>query len=146
MKKTFKASVCISEASGMIGKKIRGAKATGELYLEGYELDFANPAHKEFTISGQVVSIESQEAIDLLRKYDVYEKVVGKVVGGIKVTVDGNSVISGNSKNDKFDLFYSAVVTPGFASLSRVVVKIDVKGFMNSMAIDDVVITGNGAA
>ena len=144
MRNTFKTSLLVSDASGFIGKGLIGTTATGELYVDGADADFASPAGKTFSISGKILGITGQAAMNLLQKYDLMDKVVGVEMGSVTITVGDDMTVHGSWDGDKCTLDYSAVVAAAFASIGNIVISVSVKGFFNSMAIDNVAITGQG--
>ena len=144
MRKVFKAEASVADADGVMGNKIKGTSVTGEIYLDGDDVDFSNPVGKSFSVSGKMLGIQKQEAIDLLKKYDMYDKVIGVEVGGVKVSVRNNFEITGSWENDKIEVIYNAMLSPTMDSMKGLSVKIKVKGFFNSMAINNVLVVGGG--
>jgi hypothetical protein len=144
MRRTFKAEACVANAGGAMGGKIKGTSVTGEMYMDGEETDFSNPMGKSFTFSGKVLGIQNQGAIDLLKKYKMYDKVVGVEVGGIKISINKSLEIAGSWENDKITVSYEAQLSPNMDSMRGISIKIIVKGFFNSMAINNVIVVGSG--
>ena len=145
MRKTLKASLLVSDAGGFVGKGLVGTTAVGEIYVDGDDPNFLSPAGKGFVLSGKVTGVQGQAAMDILQKYGLLDKVVGVAMGGIRVTVAPDMTLHGSVDSDKCTVDWSAVVTGGFSTLDNIVVNVGVKGVFNSMVIDNVVITGQGA-
>lgn len=144
MRRIFRAEACVADAGGAMGGKIKGASVTGEMYLDGEDTDFTSPVGKSFNVSGKILGVQNQGAIDLLKKYNMYDKVVGVEVGGIKVSIKNSYEIMGSWENDKVTVIYSAQLSQKMDLMRGISIKIVVKGFFNSMAINNVIVVGSG--